>query len=473
MHTFIPGCCGILCISLCLCAALCNSDAEDTCADGELRSRHDHALLQVKSDLPEKLPNSRAKFKPAGAVDVPERMAAAFEKSKRVDIPESVSSNILEDEDSKDRDIPHVAKKEAKARESKPPTGPQELRSATKKAKTDPNLMVVEDSNDLDIPHVAKKEAKARQSKLPTGPQELRSATKRAKVESMVAAASISSEVPEIRHARLRNDDERQQFEVNDDHGGLAKATAKVKDEEERLMDAKTRLADSTEAEADEPITLEDGLEPDADRAIDVESRLKMDASESAVASDDLLDDRAGDAASKESSAEASSVSVADGCPQYRCGHIEFIANSTRKCIGKSTTASRGIGAEAVLQDQKSFDCVSFVLPPAGKGPLVDYSNEPPLCLTIAHGQFTDGNTIHYKPCSGEYKDDSTFTAAPDQTWILPTDNVGPVRASIFPDKCLNVVGGNASLGNRVQIWGCGNGDDMSETFRFPSFEIS
>mmetsp|Transcript_144989 Transcript_144989/g.278244 ORF Transcript_144989/g.278244 Transcript_144989/m.278244 type:complete len:428 (+) Transcript_144989:83-1366(+) len=427
MHTFIPGCCGILCISLCLCAALCNSDAEDTCADGELRSRHDHALLQVKSDLPEKLPNSRAKFKPAGAVDVPERMAAAFEKSKRVDIPESVSSNILEDEDSKDRDIPHVAKKEAKAR----------------------------------------------QSKLPTGPQELRSATKRAKVESMVAAASISSEVPEIRHARLRNDDERQQFEVNDDHGGLAKATAKVKDEEERLMDAKTRLADSTEAEADEPITLEDGLEPDADRAIDVESRLKMDASESAVASDDLLDDRAGDAASKESSAEASSVSVADGCPQYRCGHIEFIANSTRKCIGKSTTASRGIGAEAVLQDQKSFDCVSFVLPPAGKGPLVDYSNEPPLCLTIAHGQFTDGNTIHYKPCSGEYKDDSTFTAAPDQTWILPTDNVGPVRASIFPDKCLNVVGGNASLGNRVQIWGCGNGDDMSETFRFPSFEIS
>lgn len=230
-------------------------------------------------------------------------------------------------------------------------------------------------------------------------------------------------------------------------------------------------------SKGDEPITLQNGLEGDG--AFNSERQLKMDVSESA----DILHERRGRASSKESGrasskgsgrksskkSEASSVSVVDGCPQYRCGHIEFVNNGTRRCLGKSTSADAGIGAETVLQDRRSFDCVIFMLPPSGKGPLVDYTTSPPLCLTIAHGQFSDGNAIKYRPCSGESKSDGTFTAAPDQTWIVPTDDLGPVRATILPDKCMNVVEGNPSLGNRVQLFGCGNGDDVAVTFRFPS----
>jgi len=96
---------------------------------------------------------------------------------------------------------------------------------------------------------------------------------------------------------------------------------------------------------------------------------------------------------------------------------------------------------------------------------LLRFAKDPTKCLDVRGGDNQDKTPLDIWDCATANYADGTN---PNQHWILPANGEGVIRWAAHPDKCIDVRGGFTDYGTTIQLYSCGDGENLNRRFKLP-----
>lgn len=147
-------------------------------------------------------------------------------------------------------------------------------------------------------------------------------------------------------------------------------------------------------------------------------------------------------------------------------GRIQFARSSENKCLdvtGGSTSTGTRIQLWWCGNGDSTWPNQQFTVPQPGNIGLIRWTAQPSKCLEVAGGINRDGTILQLGDCN---------SSTPSMQFRMPTSS-GKIRWAPFLDKCIDVDGGNTKDGTKIQIWTCSSQQPYTANQVFTSCSTS